>query len=86
MDLSSFESMKQFDTILSAERMGAIHASHKQSASGDKPKILILRASIAGLTLAHWLRQHGFDLVVVVLSAGPRTSGAPIDFRVRRWR
>lgn len=43
--------------------------------------ILVSGASIAGLTLAYWLKQHGFHVTVVEQSVGPRTGGSPIDVR-----
>jgi 2-polyprenyl-6-methoxyphenol hydroxylase-like FAD-dependent oxidoreductase len=43
--------------------------------------ILISGASIAGLTLAYWLKRHGFHVTVVELAQGPRLGGSPIDVR-----
>jgi 2-polyprenyl-6-methoxyphenol hydroxylase-like FAD-dependent oxidoreductase len=43
--------------------------------------ILISGASIAGLTLAHWLARHGFRAVVVERAATLRTGGNGVDVR-----
>ncbi|UAY56930.1 FAD-dependent monooxygenase [Arachidicoccus terrestris] len=47
----------------------------------EKQKILISGASMAGLTLAYWLDQYGYQVMVVELSKGFRTGGSPIDVR-----
>ena len=44
-------------------------------------RILISGASIAGLTLAHWLARHGFRPVVVERAAALRTGGNGVDVR-----
>jgi 2-polyprenyl-6-methoxyphenol hydroxylase-like FAD-dependent oxidoreductase len=44
-------------------------------------RILICGASIAGLTLAHWLARHGFQPVVVERAAAPRSGGNGVDVR-----
>lgn len=44
-------------------------------------RILICGASIAGLTLAHWLARHGFRPTVVERSPGLRTGGNGVDVR-----
>jgi 2-polyprenyl-6-methoxyphenol hydroxylase-like FAD-dependent oxidoreductase len=44
-------------------------------------RILISGASIAGLTLAHWLARHGFEPTVVERAAAPRTGGNGVDVR-----
>jgi 2-polyprenyl-6-methoxyphenol hydroxylase-like FAD-dependent oxidoreductase len=44
-------------------------------------RILISGASIAGLTLAHWLARHGFQPVVVERAAALRTGGNGVDVR-----
>lgn len=44
-------------------------------------KILISGAGIAGPTLAYWLRQHGYEPLVVEQAPGPREGGYLIDFR-----
>ena len=46
-------------------------------------RILISGASIAGLTLAHWLARHGFRPVVVERAAALRTGGNGVDVRGR---
>lgn len=43
--------------------------------------ILVSGASIAGLTLAYWLKQHDFNVTEVEQAAGPRMGGSPIDVR-----
>ncbi|MBE1878192.1 FAD-dependent monooxygenase [Myceligenerans pegani] len=43
--------------------------------------VLVSGASVAGLTLASWLRRYGFTVTVVEKSAAPRTGGYPIDVR-----
>ncbi|BCJ32677.1 FAD-dependent oxidoreductase [Actinocatenispora thailandica] len=42
---------------------------------------LVSGAGIAGLTLAYWLRRHGWATTVVERSAAPRTGGYKIDIR-----
>jgi 2-polyprenyl-6-methoxyphenol hydroxylase-like FAD-dependent oxidoreductase len=44
-------------------------------------RILISGASIAGLTLAHWLARHGFEPTVVERAATLRTGGNGVDVR-----
>jgi 2-polyprenyl-6-methoxyphenol hydroxylase-like FAD-dependent oxidoreductase len=44
-------------------------------------RILISGASIAGLTLAHWLGRHGFRPVIVERAAALRTGGNGVDVR-----
>ncbi|GAA0966639.1 FAD-dependent monooxygenase [Acrocarpospora macrocephala] len=44
-------------------------------------RILISGASIAGLTLAHWLARHGFQPTVVESGCGPRAGGNGVDVR-----
>ena len=44
-------------------------------------RILISGASIAGLTLAHWLARHGFRPTVVERAATLRTGGNGVDVR-----
>ena len=44
-------------------------------------QILISGASIAGLTLAHWLARHGFEPTVVERAAALRTGGNGVDVR-----
>ena len=45
------------------------------------PSVLISGASIAGPSLAYWLRRHGFDVTVVERSPALRGGGQPIDIR-----
>jgi 2-polyprenyl-6-methoxyphenol hydroxylase-like FAD-dependent oxidoreductase len=42
---------------------------------------LISGASIAGPTVAYWLKRHGFDVTVVERSSSIRLGGYPIDLR-----
>ncbi|MFF0578833.1 FAD-dependent monooxygenase [Streptosporangium saharense] len=44
-------------------------------------RILISGASIAGLTLAHWLARHGFEPTVVERAPAPRSGGNGVDVR-----
>ncbi|NUU20800.1 MAG: FAD-dependent oxidoreductase [Streptomycetaceae bacterium] len=44
-------------------------------------RILISGASIAGLTLAHWLARHGFRPTVVERAPGLRSGGNGVDIR-----
>ncbi|MFG2292622.1 FAD-dependent monooxygenase [Streptomyces sp. NPDC048603] len=44
-------------------------------------KVLISGASVAGTTLAYWLRQHGFTPVVVEKASSVRPGGYKIDIR-----
>jgi 2-polyprenyl-6-methoxyphenol hydroxylase-like FAD-dependent oxidoreductase len=43
--------------------------------------ILISGASVAGPTLAYWLRRYGFNLTVVERAPAPRPGGQAIDLR-----
>ena len=43
--------------------------------------VLISGASIAGPTLAYWLRRYGFDVTVVERAGAVRSGGYPIDVR-----
>ncbi|MFE4974339.1 FAD-dependent monooxygenase [Kitasatospora sp. NPDC056651] len=43
--------------------------------------ILVSGAGIAGPALAHWLRRHGFNPVVVERARGPRPGGQAVDLR-----
>jgi 2-polyprenyl-6-methoxyphenol hydroxylase-like FAD-dependent oxidoreductase len=45
------------------------------------PAVLISGCGIAGSTLAYWLARRGFRVTVVERSAGPRSSGSPVDVR-----
>ncbi|WP_051451889.1 FAD-dependent monooxygenase [Actinospica robiniae] len=45
------------------------------------PRILISGASIAGLTLAHWLARHGLQPLVVERATAPRVGGNGVDLR-----
>jgi 2-polyprenyl-6-methoxyphenol hydroxylase-like FAD-dependent oxidoreductase len=58
-----------------------MQTANTQHDTANKLKVLVSGASIAGLTLAHWLSKHGFDVTVVELAAGPRKGGSPIDVR-----
>jgi 2-polyprenyl-6-methoxyphenol hydroxylase-like FAD-dependent oxidoreductase len=44
-------------------------------------RVLISGASIAGPTLAYWLRRHGFEVTVVEKASVVRGGGYPIDIR-----
>ena len=44
-------------------------------------KVLISGASIAGLTLAYWLKRHEYEVSIVEISDGLRRGGSPIDVR-----
>lgn len=44
-------------------------------------RILISGASIAGLTLAHWLAKYGFQPTVIERAPGLRTGGNGVDLR-----
>jgi len=46
-----------------------------------KKTALIAGASIAGLTMAHWLNRYGYHVTVVEISPGLRKGGAAIDVR-----
>src|SRR5947208_2285295 len=43
--------------------------------------VLISGASVAGLSLAHWLRRYGFRPTLVERAPAPRTGGQAIDVR-----
>lgn len=43
--------------------------------------VLISGAGVAGLTLAHWLSRHGFNVTVVEQAPQPRTGGQAVDVR-----
>lgn len=44
-------------------------------------RVLVSGASIAGPTLAYWLRRHGVEVTVVEKAAAVRGGGYPIDIR-----
>jgi 2-polyprenyl-6-methoxyphenol hydroxylase-like FAD-dependent oxidoreductase len=44
-------------------------------------RILVSGASVAGLTVAHWLDRYGFEVTVVERSAGLRPGGQALDVR-----
>ena len=44
-------------------------------------KALISGAGIAGSTAAYWLAKNGFQVTVVELARGTRSSGSPVDVR-----
>ncbi len=46
-----------------------------------KKNILISGASIAGPTLAYWLKRYGFNPTVVERAPAVREGGYPIDIR-----
>src|SRR5919202_3419385 len=43
--------------------------------------VLIVGASVAGPTLAYWLRRYGFNPTVVERAPAPRMGGQAIDLR-----
>ncbi|GAB3281149.1 FAD-dependent monooxygenase [Larkinella harenae] len=43
--------------------------------------VLISGASIAGLTMAYWMKQYKYKVTVVEIGHGPRMGGTPIDVR-----
>ncbi|RZJ82630.1 MAG: hypothetical protein EOO20_24260 [Chryseobacterium sp.] len=43
--------------------------------------VLISGASIAGLTMAYWMKYYGYNVTVVEIGAEPRRGGSPIDVR-----
>ncbi|WP_330180227.1 FAD-dependent monooxygenase [Nocardia sp. NBC_01503] len=43
--------------------------------------VLISGGSIAGLTLAYWLRRYGFEVTVVERAPAPRPGGQAVDLR-----
>ncbi len=48
-------------------------------------KILVSGASIAGLTLAYWLKQYGFEVTVVERASELRLGGQNIDVKGPAW-
>ncbi|GIJ45219.1 hypothetical protein Val02_21050 [Virgisporangium aliadipatigenens] len=48
---------------------------------GSARRILVAGASVAGLTVAHWLDRYGFEVTVVERSAGLRPGGQALDVR-----
>lgn len=50
-----------------------------------KGKILVSGASIAGLTLAHWLIEYGFEVTVIEKSDNLRLGGQNIDVKGPAW-
>lgn len=44
-------------------------------------RVLVSGAGIAGSTVAYWLTRAGFDVTLVELAGGIRSSGAPVDVR-----
>ncbi|MEJ3652567.1 FAD-dependent monooxygenase [Actinomycetes bacterium KLBMP 9759] len=49
--------------------------------TGTAHTVLISGASVAGPTLAYWLRRHGFTPTIVERAATPRAGGQAIDVR-----
>ncbi|RKF36845.1 hypothetical protein BCY89_04005 [Sphingobacterium siyangense] len=47
----------------------------------NKKTVLISGASIAGLTMAYWMKYYGYEVTVVEVSSSPRMGGTPIDVR-----
>jgi 2-polyprenyl-6-methoxyphenol hydroxylase-like FAD-dependent oxidoreductase len=47
---------------------------------GNRPRILISGAGIAGLTLAYWLKRYGFEPTIVEKALALRAGGYMIDF------
>lgn len=47
--------------------------------------ILVSGGSIAGLTIAYWLNQYGFEVTVIERSAGLRLGGQNIDVKGPAW-
>lgn len=43
--------------------------------------VLISGASIAGLTMAYWMKRYGYQVTVVEIGPAPRMGGSPIDVR-----
>lgn len=43
--------------------------------------VLVSGASVAGLSLAYWLRRHGFNPTVVERAPAPRAGGQAVDLR-----
>ncbi len=54
---------------------------NQHHASGQRRRILVSGASIAGPTIAYWLDRFGFDVTVVERAAAVRGGGYPIDVR-----
>ncbi|NHN25269.1 FAD-binding monooxygenase [Flavobacterium jejuense] len=46
-----------------------------------KKSVLISGASIAGLTMAYWMKRYGYKVTVVEIGVAPRMGGSPIDVR-----
>ena len=46
-----------------------------------RKKVLISGASIAGLTLAYFMKREGHEVTVVEIASAPRRGGSPIDVR-----
>lgn len=44
-------------------------------------RVLVCGAGIAGATVAYWLTRAGFEVTLVELAGGIRSSGAPVDVR-----
>jgi 2-polyprenyl-6-methoxyphenol hydroxylase-like FAD-dependent oxidoreductase len=47
----------------------------------DRGRILVSGASVAGLTVAHWLARYGFEVTVVERAGGLRPGGQALDVR-----
>jgi 2-polyprenyl-6-methoxyphenol hydroxylase-like FAD-dependent oxidoreductase len=43
--------------------------------------VLISGASIAGLTMAYWMKEYGYSVTVVEIGKALRLGGSPIDVR-----
>ncbi|MEO5911891.1 MAG: FAD-dependent monooxygenase [Pelobium sp.] len=46
-----------------------------------KKSVLISGASIAGLTMAHFMNRNGYEVTVVEIGNAPRLGGTPVDVR-----
>lgn len=47
----------------------------------EEKTVLISGASIAGLTMAYWMKKYGYKVTVVEIGRAPRMGGSPIDVR-----
>ncbi len=54
--------------------------SNKEYVMNNK-RVLISGAGVAGLTLAYWLKQYGFEPTIVEKHPSLRTGGYKIDLR-----
>jgi 2-polyprenyl-6-methoxyphenol hydroxylase-like FAD-dependent oxidoreductase len=59
----------------------SLNFSKHKNIQNKMKRVLISGASIAGLTLAYWMKKYGFSVTVVEIATTLRMGGSPIDVR-----